>query len=48
MRRIDCHVHLVGDGSSGSDCFIQLDTLFRRIQARVMLLEEGGALMSHT
>ena len=43
MRRIDCHVHLVGDGSSGSDCFIQLDTLVRRIQARVMLLEAGVA-----
>lgn len=43
MRRIDCHVHLVGDGSSGSDCFIHLDTLFRRIQSRVMLLEAGVA-----
>lgn len=37
MRKIDCHVHLVGDGSSGSGCWFRLDTLYHRLQARVML-----------
>lgn len=41
LRKIDCHVHLVGDGSSGSGCWFRLDTWFHRIQARVMLKEAG-------
>lgn len=41
MRKIDCHVHLVGDGSAGSGCWFRLDSAFRRMQARVMLREAG-------
>jgi len=41
MRKIDCHVHLVGDGSAESGCWFRLDTLFRRVQARVMLHGAG-------
>ena len=37
MRKIDCHVHLVGDGSSDSGCWFRLDTLYHRLQARFML-----------
>ncbi|MDA1067365.1 MAG: amidohydrolase family protein [Verrucomicrobia bacterium] len=37
MRKIDCHVHLVGDGSSASGCWFRLDTLYHRLQARLML-----------
>ncbi|MCB1120272.1 MAG: amidohydrolase family protein [Verrucomicrobiae bacterium] len=37
MRKIDCHVHLVGDGSSGSGCWFRLDTVYHRLQARVMV-----------
>ena len=36
-RKIDCHVHLVGDGSSGSGCWFRLDSLYQRLQARFML-----------
>ena len=41
MLKIDCHVHLVGDGSSGSGCWFRLDTLFRRLQARGMIRGMG-------
>lgn len=34
---IDCHVHLVGDGSSGSGCWISLRTPLRRLFARAMV-----------
>jgi predicted TIM-barrel fold metal-dependent hydrolase len=37
MQKIDCHVHLVGDGSSESGCWLRRDTLYHRLQARVML-----------
>ena len=37
MRRIDCHVHLVGDGSSGSGCWFDLRSLYHKLLARVML-----------
>lgn len=40
-RKIDGHVHLVGDGSSGSGCWFKLTTWFHRIQARIMLREAG-------
>ncbi len=51
MRKIDGHVHLLGDGSSGSGCWIQLQGHWRRFLAKTMLkecglplsvLEEGG------
>lgn len=37
MRKIDCHVHLVGDGSSGSDCWFRLDSAYQKLQSRLML-----------
>ncbi|MEM7147618.1 MAG: amidohydrolase family protein, partial [Verrucomicrobiota bacterium] len=41
MRRIDCHVHLVGDGSSGSGCWVRFRTLYHRFMGGVMLREHG-------
>ncbi len=41
MRRIDCHVHLVGDGSSGSGCQIRMDWPHQRFLSRLMLREAG-------
>lgn len=43
MRRIDCHVHLVGDGSSGSGCQIRMDWPHQRFLSRLMLREAGIA-----
>lgn len=40
-RKIDCHIHLVGDGSDGSGCFFQLGTPWKKILARMMLKEAG-------
>lgn len=43
LRRIDCHVHLVGDGSSVADgssdprSWFKLDSAWQRLQARFML-----------
>ena len=37
MRKIDCHVHLVGDGSSGSGCWFRLDSIYQKLQSRLML-----------
>ncbi|MEM8954272.1 MAG: amidohydrolase family protein [Verrucomicrobiota bacterium] len=41
MRRIDCHVHLVGDGSSGSGCWVRFRTLYHQFMGGVMLREHG-------
>ncbi len=35
-KRIDCHFHILGDGSSGSGCWIRLSTL-RKLKARYMV-----------
>lgn len=40
-RRIDSHVHLVGDGSSGSGCWVGMASPHRRLISHVMLLEAG-------
>lgn len=40
-RRIDCHVHLVGDGSDGSGCFFTLPSPLKRFLAGCMLKEVG-------
>jgi len=40
MYRIDSHVHIVGNGSSGSGCFLNLKGL-RALQARYMLYSLG-------
>ncbi|NWK55565.1 amidohydrolase family protein [Verrucomicrobiaceae bacterium N1E253] len=37
LRTIDCHVHLVGDGSSGSGCWFELPTLWKRFLAKQMI-----------
>ena len=37
--RLDCHVHLVGDGSSGDGRAFQLTTAWNRLQARFLLRE---------
>ena len=39
LRKIDCHVHLVGDGSDGSGCFFQLTNPWEKFLARLMLKE---------
>jgi len=53
LRRIDCHVHFVGDGSSrvvgssgtedasGDACWFKLDSAWQRLQARFMLKGVG-------
>ena len=37
--RLDCHVHLVGDGSSGDGRAFRLSTAWNRLQARFLLRE---------
>lgn len=39
--RLDCHVHLVGDGSSGDGRAFVLRTPWNRLQARFLLREAG-------
>lgn len=41
MRRIDCHVHLVGDGSSGSGCWLRTPNPARRLAARFLVRSAG-------
>jgi predicted TIM-barrel fold metal-dependent hydrolase len=41
LRRLDGHVHLIGDGSAGSGCSLRLDSLARRLQARLLLASAG-------
>ncbi|SVD46603.1 uncharacterized protein METZ01_LOCUS399457, partial [marine metagenome] len=41
MRRIDCHVHLVGDGSSDSGCKFRTPNLLRSLAARYLLRTTG-------
>jgi hypothetical protein len=38
---LDGHVHLVGDGSSGSGCWLKLDGWIRRLQGRLLLSAAG-------
>ncbi len=37
LRRIDGHVHLIGDGSAGDGCWLKLDSPRMRFQARCLL-----------
>jgi uncharacterized protein len=37
LRKIDCHVHIVGDGSSGSDCWFSLPSLWKKFLGRMMI-----------
>jgi len=40
-RKIDCHVHLVGDGSSGSECWFSLPSLWKKLLGRMMIKGVG-------
>src|SRR5688572_8025038 len=40
-RQLDGHVHVLGDGSSGSGCQIQIKGAFGKIQARMLLNVAG-------
>lgn len=40
-RKIDCHVHLVGDGSSGSGCWLSLKSFAHRLMAQILVREAG-------
>jgi predicted TIM-barrel fold metal-dependent hydrolase len=40
-RKIDCHVHLLGDGSSGSGCWLRMRTPVHRLMARIIVRECG-------
>ena len=40
-RKIDCHVHLIGDGSSGSGCWLRLNSIVHRLMTRILLHEAG-------
>lgn len=37
LRKIDCHVHIVGDGSSGSDCWFSLPSMWKKFLGRMMI-----------
>ncbi len=37
LRKIDCHVHIVGDGSSGSGCWFKLDGLWKNFLGKMMI-----------
>jgi hypothetical protein len=39
--RLDGHVHLIGDGSSGSGCWLKLDGIVRQVQGRFLLSAAG-------
>ena len=41
LRKIDCHVHLLGDGSSGSGCWLRLKSIFHRLMAQVLVRSTG-------
>lgn len=41
MRKIDCHVHIVGDGSSGSGCWFRLPGLWKKFLGRMMIKGVG-------
>ncbi|MFC4993762.1 amidohydrolase family protein [Rubritalea tangerina] len=37
LRKVDCHVHIVGDGSSGSGAWFELPTPYKRLLGRMMI-----------
>lgn len=41
LKRIDCHVHLLGDGSSGSGCWLQMRTPLHKLMARFIVKATG-------
>jgi len=36
-RKLDCHVHLIGDGSSGSGCWLRLKSVVHRLMAQILV-----------
>lgn len=40
-RKIDCHVHLLGDGSSGSGCWLRLKSPAHRVLAQILVRSAG-------
>ena len=40
-RKLDCHVHLLGDGSSGSGCWLRLKSVVHRLMARLLVRAAG-------
>ena len=40
-RKIDCHVHLVGDGSSGSGCWLRPKSIVHRLMAHIIVRVAG-------
>ena len=36
-RKLDCHVHLIGDGSSGSGCWLRLKSVVHRALAQILV-----------
>lgn len=41
LRKLDCHVHLLGDGSSGSGCWLRMRSVVHRLMARLIVHETG-------
>jgi predicted TIM-barrel fold metal-dependent hydrolase len=41
LRKIDCHVHLLGDGSSGSGCWLMMRSAMHRLMARIIVHATG-------
>lgn len=41
LRKIDCHVHIVGDGSAGSGCWFELPGLWKKFLGRMMIKGVG-------
>jgi hypothetical protein len=41
LRKLDCHVHLLGDGSSGSGCWLRMRSMVHRLMARIIVHETG-------
>lgn len=41
LRKLDCHVHLLGDGSSGSGCWLRLKSVVHRLMARLLVRAAG-------
>ena len=39
--RLDCHVHLLGDGSSGSGCWLQMRSVVHRLMVQVLVRLAG-------
>jgi predicted TIM-barrel fold metal-dependent hydrolase len=37
LRKLDCHVHLLGDGSSGSGCWLRMRSTVHRLMARIIV-----------